>query len=496
MTLGTILLFSAAALLYGALLPARWRGWALLVVSVIAVYALQPALPIRYSGFILPTVMLLLIVASWWTVREKAETQPDDQATFRRLDLTRDDLTTLIVIIILIIAVSFLRFIHADYRLVASTPPPPETVIVSLVVVGILGAAIAIVSRRIKVKQKRLLTAMILLIVAFFVVFKTEPLATELSRILRSQSGQNTSLASMIDLGWVGFSYVAFRLIHTLRDKQTGILPALTLREYMTYVIFFPAFTAGPIDRAERFVEDYRALPTLNRLDANRFTLGTTRIMIGLLKKFVIADTLALGMALNPVNVGQVDSTLGMWVLLYGYALRLYLDFSGYTDIAIGIGILYGITLPENFSRPYLRTTITSFWQSWHMTLSNWARFYIFSPMSRWLLTRKPKPSPTVIVLATQVATMVVIGLWHGVTLNFLIWGLWHGIGLFVHKQWSDRTRKWYRALNDKPTQKRLWTAFSWLLTFHYVVLGWVWFALPDVSASLKAFTILFGGGA
>src|SRR5690606_41227312 len=155
MTLGTILLFSASALLYGALLPARWRGWALLVVSVIAVYALQPALPIRYSGFILPTVMLLLIVASWWTVREKAETQPDDQATFRRLDLTRDDLTTLIVIIILIIAVSFLRFIHADYRLVASTPPPPETVIVSLVVVGILGGAIAIVSRRIKRSEER-----------------------------------------------------------------------------------------------------------------------------------------------------------------------------------------------------------------------------------------------------------------------------------------------------------------------------------------------------
>src|SRR5690606_21684917 len=206
--------------------------------------------------------------------------------------------------------------------------------------------------------------------------------------------------------------------------------------------------------------------------------------------------TLALGMALNPVNVGQVDSTLGMWVLLYGYALRLYLDFSGYTDIAIGIGILYGITLPENFSRPYLRTTITSFWQSWHMTLSNWARFYIYPPMSRGLLTREPNPSPTVIVLATQVATMVVIGLWHGVTLNFMIWGLWHGIGLFVQKQWSDRTRKWYRALNEKPTQKRLWTAFSWLLTFHYVVLGWVWLALPALTASLRAFAILFGGGA
>ena len=85
------------------------------------------------------------------------------------------------------------------------------------------------------------------------------------------------------------------------------------------------------------------------------------------------------------------------------------------------------------------------------MTLSNWARFYVFSPLSRWLLMRPRKPSPTLIVLAAQLATMVVIGLWHGVTVNFVIWGLWHGLALFVHKQWSDRTRKWYRGLNNRP---------------------------------------------
>jgi D-alanyl-lipoteichoic acid acyltransferase DltB (MBOAT superfamily) len=403
-----------------------------------------------------------------------------------------DDLLTLAILVVLVVGISFLRFIDVDYRLVASTPPAPLSVIMALIAVGIVGIALRFVVRG--VSRRRAPTGVILLIVAIFAVFKAEPLATELSRALRFQTGQDTSLASMVDLGWVGFSYVAFRLIHTLRDWQTGILPALSLREYVTYVIFFPAFTAGPIDRAERFVEDYRALPQLQGLDASRFTLGASRILIGLFKKFVIADTLALGLALNPVNAGQVESALGTWVLLYGYALRLYLDFSGYTDIAVGIGVLYGVTLPENFSRPYLRTTITSFWQSWHITLSNWARFYVFSPLSRWLLMRKPKPSPTVIVLATQIATMIVIGLWHGVALNFILWGLWHGIGLFVHKQWSDRTRKWYRGLNDKPARKRLWTVFSWFVTFHYVVLGWVWFALPDGERSLRTFAILFGG--
>lgn len=542
MTLATILLFAAFAFGYAALLPARWRGWTLLILSVIAVYVLQPALPIRYSAYVLPTAMLILIVACWWLTRphendkvdvgavrepplRQQSSSPNDVGAQRAAPLhalhidsfssslrdplslgavrgrggwgvrglSRDDLITLVILVALIIAISFLRFIDVDYRLVASTPPAPLSVFVALIVVAVAGAALRLVLRGVALRQA--LTSMILLIAAIFVIFKTEPLAAELSRALRFQTGQDTSLASIVDLGWVGFSYVAFRLIHTLRDRQTGILPALSLREYVTYVIFFPAFTAGPIDRAERFVEDYRALPQLPGLDANRIALGATRILIGLFKKFVIADTLALGLALNPVNVGQVDSALGMWALLYGYALRLYLDFSGYTDIAIGIGILYGITLPENFSRPYLRTTLTSFWQSWHITLSNWARFYVFSPLSRALLTRKPKPSSTVIVLLAQVAAMVVIGLWHGVALNFLLWGLWHGIGLFVHKQWSDRMRRWYRSLNDKPAQRRVWSVFTWFLTFHYVVLGWIWFALPNVDRSLRTFAILFGGG-
>ena len=94
-------------------------------------------------------------------------------------------------------------------------------------------------------------------------------------------------------------------------------------------------------------------------------------------------------MSLTAQNAAQTQSTVWLWVLLYGYGLRLYFDFSGYTDIAIGIGILFGITLPENFKRPYLKTTLTAFWQSWHMTLSSWARFYVFSPFSRWMLMRR-----------------------------------------------------------------------------------------------------------
>lgn len=467
--LGTIALFVAAALMYSTILPARWRGWALLIISTAAIYVLQPASNIRFADFILPTVTVGLTVTAWIFTREQA--------------FTREDGAALAVIAAVVIGLSFMRFVDADFRLTPSRPPDPFAVIVTL---GVVSAVVASLTR-LKVERRPLLTGLIVVIVALFIALKFEPLAVEISRVWRVQTGQDSALASSVDWSWLGFSYVAFRLIHTLRDRQMGVLPALTLREYVTYVLFFPAYVAGPIDRVERFVEDIRAQRGLEISD------GLTRIIVGVAKKFIVADTLALGMALNPVNAAQADSTVGLWILLYGYALRLFFDFSGYSDIAIGVGILLGVRLPENFDRPYLKTSITSFWQSWHMTLSNWVRTYVFSPLSRTLLMRQPRPSPTLIVFVTQLVTMVTIGLWHGITMNFFIWGLWHGIGLFVHKQWSDRTRKWFKSLNEKPTQKRTWTTFAWLLTFHYVVLGWVWFALPEFEQAAQVFSRLFG---
>ncbi|MBE2271591.1 MAG: hypothetical protein IAE80_25385 [Anaerolinea sp.] len=464
-----ILILSIGAFFYSVLLPSRWRGWALLIISVIGVYVFQPFLPIRFSDFILPTVTIGLTVTGWWFTR------PKDSA------FERSDAITLVVIVALVIGLALMRFLPAEWRITPSRPPDPLLVALALLVVG----GLVVAGRRVLS-----LTGLVLLIVALFVLLKAEPLAQMISGAWRGGTGQDVALASAFDLNWIGFSYIAFRLIHTIRDRQQGLLPALTLREYATYVLFFPAFVAGPIDRAERFVKDFRALPELVGMDAVRWSDGLGRIAMGLFKKFVIADSLALGMALNPTIADQTTTPGSFILLLYGYALRLFFDFSGYTDIAIGIGILFGIRLPENFNRPYFKSNLTAFWQSWHMTLSAWARAYVFSPLSRALIKRKW--NSTLNVLIAQLATMIVIGLWHGITLNFLMWGIWHGVGLFIHKQWSDRTRAWYRGLNNKPTQKRAWTAVSWFITFHYVVIGWLWFVLPlDQTAR-----ILFGGGA
>ncbi len=479
-------IFIAVAVVYAVLVPGRWRGWFLLVGSVITIYWLQPALPIRFSDFLFPTATLGLTVVCWWFTREP---ESEAQASF-----WPQDRRTLLVLGLLVVGMAGNRFVDAQFRLTPSRPPEPWIVLLVLVAGGVLTAGLSRVSGR--VARQRVYTGLILLLVALFVVLKAEPLATAVSAWWRGRTAQDVTLAAgLVDLNWLGFSYVAFRLIHTVRDRQTGILPPLSLREYVTYVIFAPSFVAGPIDRAERFVEDDRALPQTVGLEAGRFLLAGRRIVAGLFKKFVVADTLALGMALNGVNVTEVQHPAGLWLLLYGYAFRLYFDFSGYTDIAIGLGLLFGIRLPENFDRPYLRTNITAFWQSWHKTLSDWARFYVFSPLSRNLLRRKPRPSPVLIVLLAQLATMITIGLWHGISGHFLAWGVWHGLALFVHKQWSDRTRKWYRSLEERPWQKRAWQFVGWFLTFHYVVIGWVWFVVPDVGLAAGTIGRLFGIG-
>ncbi|HRE47721.1 MAG TPA: MBOAT family O-acyltransferase [Aggregatilineales bacterium] len=474
MTLLTILIFALGALVVRAI-PVRWRGWALLMGSLMAIYWLQPErAPLRPLGFILPTLVLAAAFLAWLLTR------PDLSAP-----LSRDDALTGMILggwVILMAAVG------EGLRLAAPAPPILQ-VILGLGGVGLL--AMCLVRGAVAVNRNVLLWLFIGGIVAVFVVLKSDPLATLLAASLRAAGERPLTLAGVGDLGWIGFLYVAFRLIHTLRDRQMGKLPALSLREYLTYLIFFPAYTAGPIDRAERFAKDYRALPPL---DAPRFIEGVGRIVVGLLKKFVIADSLAV-IALNATLAEQAQRPLHLWLIVYAYAFRLFFDFSGYSDIAIGIARLYGVALPENFTQPYLKSNITQFWQSWHATLSTWARFYVFMPVSRFMLTRKRKPAPEVVVLTAHLTTMIVIGLWHGITVNFFLWGVWHGVALFIHKLYSDRTRGFYQRLADRPLRRRLVYAAGVLLTFHVVALGWVWFALPQAAHSLQTLGRLVGIG-
>jgi D-alanyl-lipoteichoic acid acyltransferase DltB (MBOAT superfamily) len=342
------------------------------------------------------------------------------------------------------------------------------------------------------------------LLLGLLVVLKLPALAQMASAGLRALMGQASSLAAAADLRWLGYSYVAFRLVHTLRERQNGRLPVVTLQEYVVYVIFFPAFTAGPIDRLERFIKDLRpgvsnpgvlspgrttASPGLQSQD---LAAAGERLVVGLFKKFVVADGLALA-ALNAANAAQVTSAGWMWALLYAYSLQIFFDFSGYTDIAIGLGRLVGIALPENFNAPYLKPNLTQFWNNWHMTLTQWFRAYYFNPLTRWLRTGGRKLSAAVIIFITQITTMLLIGLWHGITWNFVLWGAWHGLGLFVQNRYSEWVRPRLPDLAARPALKQGLALAGGLLTFHYVALGWVWFALPSAGLSWQVFLKLFG---
>lgn len=509
MTLGLveILVIVLAAVLFAALIPGRWRGWAILLGSVAGVFWLQAPLAPRWADFLLPSATIALGVAGWWLSRQHRQAFmspariPQDEGPLNNrehLDEPRvyvqDDWLTLLVVMSAILTLSLFRYVPAEWRLMASRPPSPLFVAVTALEVGLLFMALALILRRLS--HWAVLNGGIVAIFVLFVLAKWPPATTLVAGWWRGLTGQDVTLAAPSDLAWLGFAYVAVRIVHTIRDRRMRIMPDVPLSVYLSYVLFAPAFVAGPIDRVQRFSEDYFALSRLRGFDPARWGLGLWRVGEGLFKKFVIADLLAQGMSLTPALAEQTQSAAALWLLLFGYGLRIYFDFGGYTDIAIGLGILFGFRLPENFSRPYTRSNITTFWQSWHMSLSNWARFYIFTPLSRALLRRKSRAAalltPTSIVLSAHLATMIAIGLWHSISWNFLIWGVWHGVGLFIHKQWSDRTRQWYRGLQARPGPRRAWAVFGWALTVLFVMLGWVWFLLPTPQMALETLAKLF----
>jgi len=492
MTLTQILVFSAISFFAGWLLPIRWRVLGLMSASLVAVFWLQPSTPIRNLDFWLPVASIVLTVFVWSVTQSKQN---------KNIVSTR---SASLIIIGVVFLIGLTRYVEPICCLTASRPPSILKISTALGL-SFVGASIAYWFSR---KVRFAAGATIILILALFIILKTEPLTLLASTMLREWAGQSGDLASAMDIPWLGFSYLAFRLIHTLRDHQLGKLPPYTLGEFVSYAIFFPTYTAGPIDRSQRFIQELShptttmdadktpdnnktGITTRASLEINNIGWGGYRIIWGIFKKFVLADSLAL-IALSSQNALQVSSSGWMWILLYAYALRIYFDFSGYTDIALGLGRLLGFKLPENFNHPYLKRNLTTFWNSWHITLAQWFRAYFFNPITRSMRSRKRQLPAWAMIIIAQLSTMLLIGLWHGVTWNFAIWGLWHGVGLFVHNRWTNWSRPWLASMDSHPILMKFSNFTSWFVTINYVVLGWVWFALPDPELALKVFQVLF----
>jgi alginate O-acetyltransferase complex protein AlgI len=471
MDLSLILIFGAAALALG-LLP-KYRNWLLLLASILVVYILQPALPIRGLDYWLPTLTLALTTLVWAITRDKKE------------PLNRADLIAAGMVGGVALLAGLNRYLEPFCCLTPTRPP-----VAIQVLAGVFGLACLIYAAlRWGANRRLILHSGVLVLVGLFVVLKFPTLTTNASAALRTMTEQQSALAEAVDIRWLGFSYVAFRLIHILRDRLAGRMGAVSLQEGLVYAIFFPAFTAGPIDRLPRFTQELRK-PF--RLGWAEVWSGGKRVVWGIFKKFALADTLAL-VALNDANANQTTHGGWLWVLVYLYALRLYFDFSGYTDIAIGLGNWMGFKLPENFERPYLKPNLTQFWNAWHMTLAQWFRAYFFNPVTRWMRT-KTQPAPMwAIILVGQTGTMLLIGLWHGITWNFMIWGIWHGVGLFAHNRWNEWVQPRLATWESKRGMSKIMPAVGTVVTFHYVTLGWVWFALSSPAASLDVLVRLLG---
>ncbi|HEY2433892.1 MAG TPA: MBOAT family O-acyltransferase [Vicinamibacterales bacterium] len=276
----------------------------------------------------------------------------------------------------------------------------------------------------------------------------------------------------------LGISFFTFEFIHYAVDRYHSRVERGTLGEYLAFIFFFPTLVAGPIKRFQYFVTGLRSPSRDWPLDWNR---GITRILVGLVKKFGVADVLSsLTVHLNAADIPHASRpVLLLWLL--AYAGKIYFDFSAYSDIAIGSGRLFGFAIPENFDWPYFRTNIADFWRNWHRSLTRWLTDYVFIPLGgsragRWRVS------------ANVMTTMLVSGLWHGASLNFLVWGAWHGGLLVIHRWWVTR-----RGSRPAAPPTALGRFSSWAATFAAVTCGWAFFAMDLPTAALYFRQLIFG---
>ena len=268
----------------------------------------------------------------------------------------------------------------------------------------------------------------------------------------------------------VGISFFVFQSMSYTIDIYRGqIRPLERWIDYVFYLSFFPQLVAGPIVRAKDFIPQIR-----RPLYVSREMFGTAigLIVIGLLKKAIISDYISLNFVDRIFDEPALYSGFECLMGIYGYALQIYCDFSGYSDMAIGIALLLGFRFPKNFDAPYKAATITEFWRRWHISLSSWLRDYLYISLGG---NRKGK----VRTYLNLIITMVLGGLWHGAAVRFVLWGALHGVALALHKMWLAIV-PWAKA-NGKDMNPLL-RVLGTILTFHIVCLGWLLFRAEDMQ--------------
>ncbi len=268
----------------------------------------------------------------------------------------------------------------------------------------------------------------------------------------------------------VGISFFVFQsMSYTIDIYREQIRPLERWTDYLFYLSFFPQLVAGPIVRAKDFIPQIRKPLMVTR---DMFGTAIGFIIIGLVKKAIISDYISLNFVDRIFDEPALYSGFECLMGIYGYALQIYCDFSGYSDMAIGIALLLGFRFPKNFDAPYKSATITEFWRRWHISLSSWLRDYLYISLGG---NRKGK----VRTYLNLLITMVLGGLWHGAAVRFVLWGALHGVALALHKMWLNII-PWAKA--DGKDMSPLMRVMAGIFTFHIVCLGWLLFRAEDMQ--------------
>ncbi len=281
----------------------------------------------------------------------------------------------------------------------------------------------------------------------------------------------------------MGISYFTFKALSYLFDIYYGSIEEhYTFSDFLLYLVFFPAVMLGPIDKARDFLPQVNKDYSMNKSQVGR---GIFLISIGLIKKYVFADYLYTNLVARVLDSPERFTGVEIVLAVYAAAIQLYLDFSGYTDIGIGIACLMGFELTENFNFPYKAKSVAEFWRRWHKSLSGWLQEYLFTPLQ--MSMRNLKLFGNIIAIFI---TFVLCGIWHGASYNFLIWGALHAFFMAFSLGIKKPKEALYKAVKfDRVVKTKLWGVVQVIFTFHLILLAWVFFETPNLEAVEKVYT-------
>ncbi len=288
----------------------------------------------------------------------------------------------------------------------------------------------------------------------------------------------------------IGISYYTFRSLTYVLDLHRELIeaPERNYARYLLFVSFFPTLLAGPITRAIDFLPQLRQKLNLTNEQVGRaFFLFT----LGFCKKVILADYLAANFTTRVLDAPGLFTGMEGYLALLGYGVQLYADFSGYTNMALGVALLLGIALPENFNRPFRATSVTDFWRRWHLTLSSWFNDYVFTPLNfSWRGLRYAGTAAAIVV------TFLLSGLWHGASYSFVLWGLAHGLAIALEYLTTGVRTRLRTALGTRWGTPVM-NFFGWILTLHFLLFTFALFrcaTLTDAGTLLARIFTAFQG--